>query len=308
MLKEALLPFCDDSELRPTMAKPFRQKDSDGRDCIVASNGHILIRIRAKEAGVAVGGFTPQEKPNVNNVIPAVGFDRLLSARTVCREDMTRLLADMKHHEETERQVAAADVQGVLLSINGLSHIERAMAFCGADMARLVWAEGSVVMLHLLGSCGREAVTILHMCFNPEDCRRFPLPTQDDCDGSLTTIDWQRGAAAWAEAKQRLEREREAERMARREVYMVEVVKRAYIPVYAKDADEARRLVTGNWIDPEDNGDDEWMLGDTVPEAEDVDDLDDCYESILTRDGTVTRDEIYELEQISEQWHKEHRE
>ena len=96
---------------------------------------------------------------------------------------------------------------------------------------------------------------------------------------------------------------------ARREVYMVEVVKRAYIPVYAKDADEARRLCDGeNLFDPEDDGDDEWMLGDTVPEVEDVDDMDDCYRHVITRDGIVERDEIYELDQISEEWAKEHKE
>ena len=122
------------------------------------------------------------------------------------------------------------------------------------------------------------------------------------------TIDWQKGAAAWADIKAELARQEEAERMARREVYMVEVVKRAYIPVYAKDADEARHLADSNWIDPEDDGDDEWMLGDTVPEVEDLDDMDDCYEHVITRDGIVERDEIYELDQISEEWAKKHKE
>jgi hypothetical protein len=116
------------------------------------------------------------------------------------------------------------------------------------------------------------------------------------------TINWQKGAAAWADIKTELARQEEAERMARREVYMVEVVKRAYIPVYAKDADEARHLANSNWFDPEDDGDDEWMLGDTVPEVEDVDDMSDCYRHVITRDGIVERDEIYELDQISEEW------
>lgn len=95
--------------------------------------------------------------------------------------------------------------------------------------------------------------------------------------------------------------------MARREVYLVQVQKIAYIPVYAKNADEARQMVDGDaWFDPEDDGDDEWFLGDEVPETEDLDDLDDCYKHVITRDGVVHRDEIYNLEQISEEWQKQH--
>ena len=37
---------------------------------------------------------------------------------------------------------------------------------------------------------------------------------------------------------------------------------------------------------------------------EDLEDLDDCYKHVITRDGVVERDDIYELMQISEEWHR----
>jgi len=46
------------------------------------------------------------------------------------------------------------------------------------------------------------------------------------------------------------------------------------------------------------------MVGDTMPKVEDLDDMDDCYRHVITRDGIVDRDEIYELDQISEEWAK----
>ena len=51
MLKEALEPFCETlKDLRPALAHPFRQED-----CVMASDGHILIAIKAKKAGVSIG-------------------------------------------------------------------------------------------------------------------------------------------------------------------------------------------------------------------------------------------------------------
>ena len=309
VLREALLPFCEEyKDLRPDLAEPFRQQDGDGRDCICASDGHVLIRIWSKEAGVAVGGFPKRDKPCVHNVIPAIGVNNLLAARTLRRDDVAKVISDMKAYEDSEQQPAIADLQGVWMTMEGLSHIETAMHICGAEAARLVWHKDVKVSLQLLNDKGQETVTILHMGLadNAKSRKVFCVPAAEGCDEQAVRIDWQRGIQAWADIKAERQRQEEADRMARREVYMVLVVKRAYIPVYAKDADEARRLVDNNWIDPEDGGDDEWMLGDEVPEPEDVDDLDDCYESILTRDGVVDRDEIYELEQISEEWHKNH--
>lgn len=311
MLQEALQPFCDEEnrEWRPALATPFRQKDGDGRDCIVASDGKVLIRIRAKEAGVAVGGFTKSDKLNANRVIPTIGFERLLDARAVKRSDMQQTIEQMKQYETEKQQVAVADVWGVWLTIDGVSHLEVAMRICGAEWARLVWHEDMKVMLQIDNDHDREAVCILHMGCKPEDCHVFTLPSYNRCEDRPTYIDWQRGAAAWADIKADLTAREEAERMARREVYLVEVVKRAYIPVYARNTEEAQRLADGeSWFDPEDDGDDEWMLGDTVPEAEDLDDLDDCYKHIITRDGVVERDKIYELDQISEEWEKNHKE
>lgn len=309
VLREALLPFCEEyKDLRPDLAEPFRQQDADGRDCICASDGHVLIRIRSKEAGVAVGGFPKRDKPCVDNVIPAIGVNGLLTARTLRRYDVAKVISEMKAYEDSEQQPAIADLQGVWMTMEGLSHIEAAMRICGAEAARLVWHKDVMVSVQLLNKKGQEAVTILHMGLadNAKSRKVFCVPAAEGCDEQAVRIDWQRGIQAWADIKAERQRQEEADRMARREVYMVLVVKRAYIPVYAKDVDEARWLVDDNWIDPEDDGDDEWMLGDEVPEPEDVDDLEDCYKHVLTRDGVVDRDEIYELEQISEEWHKNH--
>ena len=304
MLKEALEPFCETlKDLRPALAHPFRQED-----CVMASDGHILIAIKAKEAGVSIGKFKEMTDFNAHKAIPQVGFDDLLQARTIERSDLLATIDEMKRLEKERQQVIAADVLGVWLSIGILSRIEVAMRICGADAAQLVWHKDGKVVVQLYNAKGEACVTILSMGFKPKDAHVITLPTHDDDDRCSVTIDWKKGAAAWADIKAELARQEEAERMARREVYMVEVVKRAYIPVYAKDADEARRLCESEWFDPEDDGDDEWMLGDTVPEVEDLEDMDDCYEHVITRDGIVERDEIYDLDQISEEWAKEHKE
>jgi hypothetical protein len=304
MLKEALEPFCETlKNLRPALAHPFRQED-----CVMASDGHVLVAIKAKEAGVSISKFKEMTDFNARNVIPQVGFNDLLKARTIERIDLLTTIDEMKRLEKERQQVTAADVLGVWLSIEGLSRIEVAMRICGADAAQLVWHKDGMVAVQLYNAKGKVCVTILSMGFLPKDAHVITLPTHDDDDHCSVTIDWQKGAAAWADIKAELARQEEAERMARREVYMVEVVKRAYIPVYAKDADEARRLCESEWFDPEDDGDDEWMLGDTVPEVEDLDDMDDCYEHVITRDGIVERDKIYDLDQISEEWAKEHKE
>lgn len=304
MLKEALEPFCETlKDLRPALAHPFRQEDY-----VMASDGHVLVAIKAKEAGVSIGKFKEMTDFNARKVIPQVGSDDLLQARIVERGDLLATIDEMKRLEKERQQVIAADMLGVWLSIEGLSRIEVAMRICGADAARLVWHKDGMVAVQLYNAKGEACVTILSMGFLPKDAHVIALPTHDDDDHCSVTIDWQKGAAAWADIKAELARQEEAERMARREVYMVEVVKRAYIPVYAKDADEARRLCDSEWFDPEDDGDDEWMLGDTVPEVEDVDDMDDCYEHVITRDGIVERDEIYDLDQISEEWAKKHKE
>lgn len=306
MLKEALQPFCYEKDwyIRASMTEPFRQADPDGRDCVMASDGHVLICIKAKEAGVAVGGFRKMDDFNAHKVIPTVGLAHRMDTRVVRRADMRQVLDQMEQHEAETKQVAVASVGGIQLVIDGLSHLERLMAFCGAEQALLVWHEQDKVMLEMQNAKGQAAVTVLQMGSKPDDCRVFTLPDYDDDDRHDIRIDWQRGSEAWAEAKAKLEREQEAERMARREVYLVQVVKRAYIPVYAKNADEAQRLADKVFFDPEDDGDDEWMLGSEVPEAEDVDDLDDCYEHVITRDGVVHRDEIHDLDQISEEWEK----
>lgn len=304
MLKEALEPFCEThKDLRPALAHPFRQED-----CVMASDGHILVAIKAKEAGVSIGKFKEMTDFNALKVIPPVGFDDLLQARAIERSDLLATLDEMERLEKERQQVIAADVLGVWLSIGTLSRIEVAMHICGAEAAQLVWHKGYKVMVQLYNAKGEACVTILSMAFEPKDAHVITLPTHDDDGHCSVTIDWQKGAAAWADIKAELARQEEAERMARREVYMVEVVKRAYIPVYAKDSDEALRLCKSEWFDPEDDGDDEWMLGDTVPEVEDLDDMGDCYEHVITRDGIVKRDKIYELDQISEEWEKEHKE
>lgn len=304
MLEEALEPFCETlKDLRPALAHPFRQED-----CVIASDGHILVAIKTKEAGVSISKFKEMTDFNAHKAIPQVGFNDLLQARTIERSDLLATIDKMNRLEKEQRQVAAADVLGVWLSIEAMSRIEIAIRICGADAAQLVWHKDGKVVVQLYNAKGEVCVTILQMGFLPKDAHVITLPTHNDDDHCSVTIDWQKGAAAWADIKTELARQEEAERMARREVYMVEVVKRAYIPVYAKDADEARRLCESEWFDPEDDGDDEWMLGDTVPEVEDLDDMADCYEHVITRDGIVERDEIYDLDQISEEWEKEHKE
>jgi hypothetical protein len=160
-------------------------------------------------------------------------------------------------------------------------------------------------MLQIYNNRSQDAVTILQMGWLPKDSHIITVPTEPNMDDVF--LDWRKGMESWQIIKAELERKDEEERMARRQVYMVEVIKRAFIPVYAKTAEEAQSICDHNFIDPEDDGDDEWMLGDSVPEAEDLDDIDDCYKHVLTRDGEVERDEIYEMDQISEEWHKNHK-
>ena len=298
MLMEALEPFCEElKDLRPALAYPFRQKDGDGRDCVMASNGKVLVAIRAKEAGVAYGGFKTMDEFNAHKAIPFIGFEDLLEARTVRREDIRKTIDLMKQWENEKKTVASADLGGIQLSIEGLSHIEVSMRICGAELARLVWHKDDKVTLQLYNERHKEAVTILQMGWKPDDAHIIEVPTAELKDKEDAHFDWQRGMTEWADIKAEKERREEEERMARREVYLVQMVKVAYIPVYAKNADEARQLADSEaWFEPEDDGDDEWILGDEVPDTEDLDDLDDCYEHVITRDGVVERDEIYKLD------------
>ena len=306
MLKEALEPFCETlKDLRPALAEPFRQQDSNKCDYVMASDGHVLIRIKAKEAGVAVGKFKKMDEFDAHKAIPFIGFNELLNAWAVSREDIVQTIAKMKAHEEEMKHRTLAELYGVKLSMEALSHIDVAMRICGAEQARLVWHEDFKVLLQLDNGKHQDAVSILHMGMTGDGTEHIFHVAVSKCDGADFSIDWQRGAKAWADIKAEQERKAEEERMARREVYLVQMVKVAYIPVYAKDADEARRLADSEaWFDPEDDGDDQWMLGDEVPEAEDLDMMDDCYQHVITRDGVVERDEIYELDQISEEWQK----
>lgn len=302
MLSEALQPFCyeDAADWAQGFQKPFRQ-----HDCICATEGHVLIRIRAKEAGAAIGQFPKVDKPDVESVIPVIDFEHRLNARIVSRKDMTALIERMKRHEAEKKQVAVADVGGIRLIIDGLSRMERVMAFCGAKQARLVWHEDNKVVIELTNERDQEAVTILQMNCNPKDFLVFTLSTTEVTDDADTRICWQRGMEAWRKAKEKLAREEEAERMARREVYMVEMVKRAYVPVYAKNADEARYLCDKHCGEPEKDWEAEWELGDTVPEAEDAEDVSENYKTCITCEGEVSFDRIFEMEQISEQWHQQ---
>ena len=309
MLMEALEPFCEElKDLRPALAYPFRQKDGDGRDCVMASNGKVLVAIRAKEAGVAYGGFKTMDDFKAYKALPTVGFEDLLNARTVRRDDLRQVIDQMKQWEDEKQTVASADLGGIQLPMEGLSHIEVAMRICGSDVARLVWHKDDKVALQLDNDRRQEAVTILHMGWKPKEAHVITVPTTDDGNSADCRIDWQRGVQEWADIKADRERRAEEERMARREVYLVQMVKVGYVPVYARDAEEARRLADSEaWFEPEDDGDDQWMLGDEVPEAEDLDNLDDCYENIITRDGVVERDEIYKLDQISAEWEEKHK-
>ena len=307
MLKEALDQFCEKefAHYRIALTEPFRQVDDDKHECVMASNGHVLVCIRAKDAGVAVSMFKKQDEYKAYKVIPFVGFEDNLEARTVRREDLRQVIEQMKRHEDATKETVSADMGGIQLSMEAVSRFEVVMRICGADTACLTWHTDDMVMLQMYNDRRQDAVTVLHMGWKPDKAHVIAVPTIEGSDGDAR-IDWQKGISSWQDIKGDLARREEEERMARREVYLVLMVKRGYVPVYAKDADEARRLANGeNWFEPEDDGDDEWMLGDEVPELCDVEDLDDCYEHVITRDGISDRDEIYEMDRLSEEWEEE---
>lgn len=206
-LKEALEPFCEQmKDLRPALAEPFRQADHDGEDCVMASDGRILICIRAKKAGCAISPFRKMNDVDAHRYIPHIDFNHRLQARTVRRIDMELLLEQMEQHEQEHEQIAVADVLGVLLNIDGLSRLERAMAIFGAELARLVWHEDHKVMLQLDNDRWQEAVTILQMGCVSTDCRAFVLPTPEGDDGADVELSWQRGMETWAGIKAEQER------------------------------------------------------------------------------------------------------
>lgn len=300
-LNEALMIFCEeDKDLRPSLAVPFRQQD-----CVLASDGCFLIRIKTKEAGVGIGAFRKMDDFDAQAPIPFIGFHELLTSWTVRRVDMVQVLDQMKKYEDETRQPVVADMCGIMLTMKGLSQIEKAMAILGAEQGRLVWHQDNKVVIQLDNGKKRDAITILRLGSSAEKKHVIALPLSIYRDGTDVSIDWLRGMRAWADIKAEMERKAETERMARRAVYMVNVVRSGFIPVYARNADEALSLCSAhlNCLDPEDD-DGCWMLGDTVPEAVDMDDMDDCYESFITRDGVVERDDICQLDQLSEEWHK----
>lgn len=296
-LKEALQPFCDTSSLRQALEAPFRHKG-----CVWASNGNVLIRIQPRSAGVAVGPFKEMNKIDVSRAMPQVGFEDLLQTRTLNRDDIVKVMGQMQLHESSARTLASADLCDILLPIEALSHIEVAMRIFGAEQAQLVYHRDCKVMLQLENEKRKEAVSIVQMGWSPKKCGLIvQLPTSGDTDEDAR-IDLRKGMAAWDGIKAELERKEEEMLMAPRKIYLVEMVKRSYVPVYARNEAEAEHLCKNNFFEPEDDGDDEWMLGDTVPEEEDLECLADCYQTILTRDGEVDREEIPELDRISREW------
>lgn len=300
MLKEALQMFCEPlNGLRPALAEPFRQ---NGYVC--ASDGHILIRVSSHEAGCAVGPFRKMDDFDVQRPVPGIGFEHLLGARTLRRKDLQDVTRKMERHEREKGTPAMAEICGVQIDTKGVSRIGQAMLVFGAEKARLVWHEDDKLVLQLLNDKGQEAVTILQMGWVAGNRRIFKVPTTEGYKDRDVRVDWHRGAANWAELKALQERLEEEERMARREVFMVEVVKRAHIPVYAKDPNEARLLADKYFFDPEDEWESEWEIGDTVPEAEDAESASDDYKDCITRDGVVGFDEIFGMEQVSEEWHR----
>lgn len=300
-LKDALQIFCDpEGGLRPELAKPFREGN-----CVFASDAHVLIRIKTKEAGCSISPFKTMDLYSAQSVVPETTFNDLLNAQTLRRADLKMTIEQMVQYEAENGKAACAILCGVTLSPEALSNIERAMAICGAELARLVWSANDKVVLELDNGRYLGAVTILQMGWleRPDD-HIMALPVNNSSEDDNFNIDWQKGMEAWAAIKAEKERREEAERMARREVYMVRVMKVAFIPVYASNAAEARRLCKKHFIDPEDDGDDEWFIDDTVPEVVDLEDMDDCYRHVLTREGDVERDRIYELDQLSENCEK----
>lgn len=299
-LLEALQLFCEEEpSFRDVFMKPFRQ-----HDCIWASDCKVLVRIRPEEAGVAIGKFREMNDFDAQRVMPDLKAEDYMQARLLSRQDASDIIRQMQEYEE-KKQPVLAELCGVKLTMEAMTHIESFLRICGAERARLVWHDDTKVLLQLDGEKGRTAAEILQMgSLGTGNEHIISVPTTDYAGSANAYINWQQGMEEWAAIKAEQERKAEEERMARREVYLVEVVKRAYIPVYARNADEARHLCKNNWMEPEDDGDDEWMLGDEVPEAEDLDDIPDCYQTILTRDGEVDRDEIYNLDQISEEWEK----
>lgn len=172
MLKEALEPFCETlKDLRPALAHPFRQEDY-----VMASDGHVLVAIKAKEAGVSIGKFKEMTDFDARKVIPQVGSDDLLQARTIERIDLLTTIDEMKWLEKERQQVTAADVMGVWLSIEGLSRIEVAMRICGADAAQLVWHKDDKVAVQLYNAKGKVCVTILSMGILPKDAHVITFP------------------------------------------------------------------------------------------------------------------------------------
>lgn len=202
-LKEALQPFCDPlKELRPALSEPFRQYG-----LVMASNGHILVSISPTSAGVAIGPFRKMYDFDATKAIPAIRFNELMNARTVRRIDVKQTIDKMKLHEEEHRQVTMADVYGVKLSMNALSHIEMAMRICGAEQARLVWHDDDKVVLQMENAPMKEAVIILHMGMAVLEgtVHIIALPTSDVGDDADFRIDWQKGMAAWADIKADME-------------------------------------------------------------------------------------------------------
>ena len=106
MLKEALEPFCETmKDFRPALAHPFRQEDY-----VMASDGRILIAIKAKEAGVSIGKFKEMTDFNASKAIPPVGFDDLLKARIIERGDLLAAIDEMKRLEGERQQVCFSPV------------------------------------------------------------------------------------------------------------------------------------------------------------------------------------------------------
>lgn len=304
-LLQAMQHFCGDNVLRPQFKTPFVQ---DG--WLVATDGRILVRIHPESVDADTDLLNEHERkveaklpngfrlPNVSMVMPRfLGNDD----RHIDREYLCNFVWQMEEWEHANPSPAILRIGEVYLTINGATRLKQAIRFLGIEFARIGYDDGNKLVLLAASEDGSQnIVQILQMsCRAPqqgEDWKLFELPLVSKPLFRIMPVDLERGRDAYTAYMARQERDREALLRAPREVYMVEMVKRAFIPVYARSEQEAQDIAACFGDEPERDWDSEWELSDTLPGIENVDEVASKYEQCLAEDGYVAWDVIRELE------------
>lgn len=266
-LKKVLAIFCEKGRYKGAVNSPFRQGDR-----VFATDRHSLLCIDSKALGIDLSQFDSC-KMNAEAVmvtLPVSGYVRTTSFAGVGEKDRICLLG------ETYISIGVARF---LLNALTLLGMEGAAVHLNPDPHKVSYL-----------SLGPGIAIFFMPCMpnNEIECHIVPI----DSDMPDMTVRFNHDVASmWIKQE---EEARIADEQAQRYIFLVPFVKRACVPVYAKDEKEAQAIAEENG-DPGSDSESMWELDDTSsPEVLDINEARESYtEGVFGKDGFLSWDLIH---------------